>query len=105
MRYEEYFCEIEGFPNYVVSNYGRIVNVKFDRDVNPMTDKRNGMQKIRLYNQGKYMDLLLHRVVAKAFFVNYTDEQEVVLMNGNPMDCSVTNITIGLDTRGNKRRD
>ena len=105
MAQEEVFVEIEGFPNYVVSNYGRVVNTKFDRDLNPIVDKRNGTQKIRLYKMGVYQDLILRRIVAKAFFVNYDDEREVILLNGDEGDCSVTNITMGIHVRGNLRRE
>ena len=105
MEHEEVFVDIEDFPNYIVSNYGRVINKKFDRDLTPIVDKRDGALKIRLYKNGLYTDLLLHRIVAKAFFVNYDDEREVILMNGVKSDCSVTNITIGLDVRGNVRRN
>lgn len=95
---EEYFSEIEGFPNYVVSNYGRIVNIKRDTDLTATKDG-NGVYKVTLYRNNVPTTMYVHRIVAKAFFVNYGEDREVLFVNDNKEDYSVLNLTIGVDKR------
>jgi NUMOD4 motif len=96
---DEVFVEIPGFPNYVVSNYGRIVNVKFDRDVTQtMTRSGNSLKvyaKVSLYRNGKAHSFSVHRVVAQAFFLNYQEGIEVLHESDDYSDNSVTNLHIG----------
>lgn len=91
---EELFVPIEGYPNYVVSSYGRVINTKFDRDLVPTLDVRTDTQKVTLYNNGIPRTFYLHRLVAKGFFLNYQEDLEVGFLNGKKNDCSITNITI-----------
>lgn len=90
-RIEEYFVPIEGFPNYEVSSYGRVVNIHTHRDLT-ITPNKDGYVYVNLSCEGVKSKLLLHRVVAKAFFVNYREGYEIVNINHNQSDNSVANL-------------
>lgn len=62
----ERFKTIEGFENYEVSDLGRIRNKKFGNFLTKLVN-RNGYNKVRLYNKGKWMDKYVHRLVMAAF--------------------------------------
>lgn len=91
-RIEEYFVEIDGYPNYQVSSYGRIVNVKFDRDLQSNKKRADGYCYVSLSNDGLKEKFMVHHIVAKAFFVNYREGYEVKHINGNTEDNSVANL-------------
>lgn len=63
---EEKWAAIEGFPDYAVSNHGRVKNVKHDTILSPRPNSY-GHQRVALYRDKKPYDLYIHRLVAKAF--------------------------------------
>jgi NUMOD4 motif. len=95
---EELWVPVEGFPNYVISNYGRIVNINTDKELNPY-HRDNGYTQIGLYNDGQREFFYLHRLVAQAFFLAYSEEYNVTLINGIYSDCTVANISIDVQHR------
>lgn len=91
---EELWVPIEGFPNYEVSNYGRVVNIKLDRDLKQY-ENSDGYYTVRLSKDGKRKTFLVHDLVAKAFFVNYSAYVLVEHVNDkNRHDNSVLNLTL-----------
>lgn len=100
---EELWVPVEGFPNYEVSNYGRVVNVNTGKDLTPVLHK-NGHLKIRLYKCGVAHHFYLARLVARAFFLNYSDDRNVILENGIQSDCTVANIKIDMINEKKGRR-
>jgi len=96
---DELFVPIEGYPNYEVSNYGRVVNVRFDRDLK--TKIRRGWAAVCLYHEGVARTFSLHRLVAQAFFLNYLEGEGVEHINGNHEDNAVSNLHLtGVKVRG-----
>lgn len=91
---EEAWVPLEGMPNYEVSNFGRIANVNTNQVLKPYTDK-DGYQHICLYKDGIKHYFLVHRLVAKCFFLNYQEGIEVNFENGDPADVGVFNLTLG----------
>ena len=75
---------IEGFPNYKVSNYGNILNVKTNRLLKGRIDKY-GYYNVILYNKGKYKNYKVHQLVAIHFIdnpnkynqINHIDEDKL----------------------------
>lgn len=61
----EKFLSIKDFTNYVVSNYGRVINIKTNRILKPSIVC--GYKKIRLSNNGKIKDFLIHYLVQEYF--------------------------------------
>lgn len=91
---DEVWVGIDNLPNYEVSNYGRVVNINTGRDLNPYPDKRTGLLRVALYHKGVRSDVLVHRLVAAAFFLNYAPNIEVKHRNGNKEDNTVYNLTL-----------
>jgi len=63
----EIWKDIEGYPNYQVSNLGRVRNIKTHRILSAGY-KKNGYQFVALFKgDGKPKYYLIHRLVAEAF--------------------------------------
>lgn len=91
--YEEYWVTLDLLPNYAISNYGRVVNINTERELKASKND-SGHLKVDLYHNGKQKQVYVHRLVAKAFFVDYEEGREVGFINGNKEDCGVLNLTI-----------
>jgi hypothetical protein len=93
---DEEFVDILGFEDYCVSNYGRVVNKRRDKDVKPTkhvgSHGHKSYMKVQLYKDGVAHTCYIHRLVAQAFFIEYTEEHEVVLLSEDYTDCSVKNV-------------
>lgn len=88
---EEIWKVIEGYPNYEVSNLGRVRNIKFDRVRKPMIDK-DGYLYVVLSLNGKTTNNKIHRLVASAFIPNPENKREVNHINGIKTDNRVENL-------------
>ena len=91
---EELFVQIEGFPNYVVSNYGRVINCVRNYDIQPSCNSVKHM-KVNLYSNGIRYTKQVHQLVAQAFFVNWELGLEVLHISGDYNDNSVRNLELG----------
>ena len=90
---DEIWVEI-GVGAYEVSNFGRVVNANTGRDLTPSPDK-NGYLRVALYHKGVRHDVFVHRLVARAFFLNYKPGVEVKHINDNHAENTVLNLTLG----------
>ena len=72
----EIFKKIDGYPNYKVSNHGRVRNDKFNRILKPRITT-NGYHKVDLYKNNKAKTHKVHRLVAITFIPNPDDKPEV----------------------------
>ena len=73
----EIFKDIQGYPNYQVSNMGRIWNTKTQRMLTP-SEMPNGYYQINLIAvNGKRKKELVHRLVALTFIPNPNKYPEV----------------------------
>lgn len=97
MELDEVWVEI-GVGAYEVSNFGRVLNGNTGRDLTPSPDK-NGYLRVALYYKGVRHDVYVHRLVARAFFLNYAKGVEVKHKNGNKDDNAVLNLTLGAGCR------
>ena len=65
---KEKWRQIKDYPNYAVSNMGRVVNIKTLRDLKHQKSKRGGYYAfVNLYKEGKRKNYLVHLLVAKYF--------------------------------------
>lgn len=90
---DELWVGFDEFPNYQVSNYGRVVNIQTGHELSHRVDY-NGFHCVALYRNGKRTDAMVHRLVAKAFFLNYQEGYEVRHKNWDRDDNSVLNLTL-----------
>lgn len=91
---EEQWVPVEGYPNYEVSNYGRVVNVKTGRDLRVKYGVLSDIGRVTLYLNGRTVSVEVAKIVAKAFFLNYQDHSKIYYRNGNESDCSVLNLSL-----------
>lgn len=80
---KEIWKEVEGFPRYQVSNMGRVKSlIGVEKILQPFS-RSNGYVSVRLSKavkeKGKYItqDFIVHRLVAKYFCENFTEDKEV----------------------------
>lgn len=66
---DEKWAEIEGFPDYAVSNHGRVKSVRYDRVLKPRSNSY-GLNRVVLYRNLLPHDFYIHRLVAVAFEVD-----------------------------------
>ena len=86
----EEWRDIEGFPWYAVSNTGRVVNVRSNRELTPCVDRSNGYAVVNLYDEtGKPRRKYLHRLMAEAFLPNPDNKRTI-----NHIDCNKSNNTL-----------
>lgn len=78
MNEKEIFREIDGFPDYEVSNLGRVCSFKgkYPRILKPGKDSC-GYPIVGICNGGKQVTKRVHRLVAKAFVPNPENKPEV----------------------------
>lgn len=95
---DEVWVAIDGLERYAVSNYGRVVNQDRGNELTPSPDK-NGYLRVGLSRNGVVYYVMVHRLVAFAFFLNYEKGIEVKHKNGDLNDNAVLNLTLGSGCR------
>ena len=92
LRYApEYWKDIEGFPNYQMSNLGNVWSKKTNRILKPYKTNR-GYLTVGFWLDGKKKRLSIHRLVAQAFLTNPQNFPEVNHINGYKRDNSLNNL-------------
>lgn len=97
MKVEELFIPIEGFEDYAVSNYGRVIDIREDRELQADRGDSAGRLRVRFPIHEPYVIgisyLWLDDLIAEAFFVDYKPGVTIFYKNGNRDDCTVLNLT------------
>ena len=88
---EEIWKEIDGFPNYEVSNLGHVKSKLTGKLVHQQLRKK-GYMKVELWKNGKATTKDVHVLVANAFLDGRKPGLEVNHKNGNKTDNTVTNL-------------
>lgn len=92
----EVWKEIEGYPNYQISNLGRVKSLNYLRTGKEKIMKgykdKYGYLYVGLYKEGKVKMLKIHRLVALAFIDNPDNLQQVNHIDENPTNNSVDNL-------------
>ena len=83
--------QITDYPNYSVTEDGRVINNKTNRELKPILG-RNGYYQVSLCNSGKIKNVSIHRLVASAFLNNDENNREVNHINGIKTDNRVQNL-------------
>jgi len=98
----EEWKDIEGFPGYMVSNYGRVMSIGRDwheergksrkNKVLRPRERRHGYLAVALYKDRKRSNISIHRLVAKAFINNPNGHNETNHKDGNKQNNHVDNL-------------
>ncbi len=87
----ERWKSVNGYANYEISNCGRVRNATTERILKNHTTK-NGYLDIGLPKNGSSKRLLVHRLVAEAFFENPAEKRCVDHIDGNRSNNNVDNL-------------
>lgn len=87
----EEWRDISDFPNYKVSNLGRILNIKRNRILN-LSPNNHGYIQVFLYKNGKGYAKSVHRLVATEFIENIDNKPEIDHINTIKTDNRVENL-------------
>lgn len=88
----ETWVEIEGFPSYAVSNYGRVLNVRTDQILSPRPNSR-GYLRVRLTNDHEIREFYIHKLVGRAFW-NFSMEDQTIHYDGDIQNNMATNLRL-----------
>lgn len=93
---EEIWKDIDGYPNYQVSNMGRVKSLNYKRTGKEKILKLNkhkfGYFMVSLRKNGITSKICVHRLVAKAFIPNPENKPEIDHINTNQSDNRVENL-------------
>lgn len=89
---DEEWKEIQNYPNYLISNFGRVckINKTYRLIMTPWIT--SGYYTIRLSKNNISNDFSIHRLVASAFIPNEDDKQFVNHKDGNKLNNTVDNL-------------
>jgi hypothetical protein len=88
------WAKITGFENYAVSSFGRVKNLETGRVLKPSLTsyKKNGYKTVKLYRNGVFQSVLVHRLVATAFCPLVRGAEEVNHIDHNKLNNRATNL-------------
>jgi hypothetical protein len=101
----ERWLPLEGYPQYAISDHGRVVSLKRARRLilKPALD-RYGYERVSLYDcAGNGRPRYVHQLVLLAFVGAPNPGQHVRHLNGNSLDNRLANLTYG--TRSENQLD
>lgn len=101
LKDSEVFAVIPGFPNYNISNYGRVLNNTTDKILGDFKDTK-GYPITFLYEDRKRKTLKVHRLVAKAFIANPENKPQVNHKDGNKKNNHWTNLEWSTNSENGK---
>ena len=86
----EQWMSISGFPRYMVSSFGRVMNIRTFRVLKP--GLRNDYLSVNLCKDGKRISKPIHRLVAEAFILNLTNLSCVDHKDRNDLNNHLSNL-------------
>ena len=90
---EEFWKNIDGFTDYKISNLGKIITCKHNKEKFLVPSiSRNGYLRIKLYKNNKIYYFNIHRLVAKNFIKNKDNKPEVNHIDGNKTNNNISNL-------------
>ena len=73
---DEQWAEIEGYPDYAVSNYGEVKSLRFNRLLTPRGNSYS-LLRVTLYKDRVAREFYVHHLVAAAFIDGYVPGRQV----------------------------
>ena len=88
---KERWKKIRDFPNYEVSDRGRVRNAHFNRMLRQKVGDR-GYVRLALYHNGESKRFTLQSLVAMVFLGKQPKDTVIRFKDGNPRNCDVLNL-------------
>ena len=88
---QEKWKSINGFPNYEVSNFGQVRNIKSGRMIS-QSKQKDGYIHVRLCDNGQKKYFGVHRLVALAFCQDYFEGAAVNHLDENKANNNAENL-------------
>ncbi len=91
----EEWVTIKGWPDYMVSSFGRVYSVRSDKMLkkdHSFSSSGAGYPQIKLWKNGKEHTYSIHRLVAFAFVDGYFKGAEVNHKDGIKSNCVASNL-------------
>lgn len=83
---------IEEFPDYAVSSYGNVVDLRTDK-IKRLTPNFQGILKVNMENDGVWTTRSVAILAAKAFvFCDRDNFDTLIHLDGNKLNCHVDNL-------------
>jgi hypothetical protein len=82
--------QIPNYPNYSITEDGKVINNKFNRELKPIT--KDEYYQVNLSHKGKSKIFKIHRLVAIAFLGNKENKKQVNHINGIKNDNRLENL-------------
>ena len=87
----EMFLPIDGYDNYLVSNFGNVKNSKTNM-IMKQYNHNKGYKLINLKNNGKWKSFTVHRLVGNAFLENPDEKPMIDHIDENKANNNVKNL-------------
>ena len=101
----EEWRDIPDFPNYQVSNLGRVKSYKYNEEkvLKPRIGKRKGDEyaKVALYKDNKAHNIGVHRLVAFAFLPNPDNKPQIDHIDQNKLNNNISNLQWATSSENN----
>ena len=101
---KEQWKEIKSYPNYLISDQGRVYNYKYKRFLKPGKNPR-GFLFAALSNEGRLKQFPLHLLVAEAFCENIADSIKAVFIDGDKSNVCARNLMWSFENDISKLRE
>lgn len=92
---EIYAC-IDGFPNYLVTSYGRVLSLKDENEKYRILElkqsKNKGYLRVGIYKDNKRYNKSVHQLVAQSFIPNPDNKHQVNHIDENKTNNHVSNL-------------
>ena len=87
---QEDWVVLSDYPNYMISNQGRVINSQYNRELTPRPNDK-GYLRVTLCHGGRCREFYIHKLVAFAFF-DFPLEDQVIHYDGDVTNNAVNNL-------------
>lgn len=87
------WVDIEGYPNYIVSNHGQVLSLVYDEELVQRSNGR-GYMRVALSEKGVVRDFYVHQLVAAAFMADFRDGMHIAHRDNDQSNNAIWNLIV-----------